>query len=76
MGQLSGFDYRETTKRLKRFGFELFRQSHGSHEVWRNPSTARFTTIPHHRGDIPEGTLRAILKQAGITPEQFLEGVK
>ncbi len=25
-----------------------------------------------HPGDMPEGTLRAILKQADITPEAFL----
>lgn len=31
-----------------------------------------FATIPNHTGDMPEGTLRAILKQAGISPEEFL----
>jgi integrase len=31
------------------------------------------TTIPNHPGDMPEGTLRAILKQAGIEPEVFLQ---
>lgn len=31
-----------------------------------------YTTIPNHPGDVPEGTLRAILKQAGVTPEEFL----
>ncbi len=30
------------------------------------------TTVPNHPGEMPEGTLRAILKQAGITPEDFL----
>ncbi|MBC6423269.1 MAG: type II toxin-antitoxin system HicA family toxin [Hormoscilla sp. SP12CHS1] len=28
--------------------------------------------IPNHSEDMPEGTLRAILKQAGIAPEEFL----
>ncbi len=41
-------------------------------EIWGNPSTGRFTTIPNHPGDMPEGTLRAILRQAGIDPEDFL----
>ena len=44
-----------------------------SHEIWHNPSTGRFTTIPNHPGDMPEGTLRAILKQAEIAPDEFLE---
>jgi predicted RNA binding protein YcfA (HicA-like mRNA interferase family) len=73
MGRLSGFRYREIVKRLKAFGFEFFRHAAGSHEIWRNPSTGRFTTIPNHSGDMPEGTLRAILKQAGISPDDFLE---
>ena len=72
MGRLAGFRYREIVKRLKRFGFEFDRQAAGSHEIWYNPKTNRYTTIPNHPGDMPEGTLRAILKQAGITPEDFL----
>ncbi len=39
---------------------------------WFNPATHRYTTIPNHPGDMPEGTLRAILKQADIAPEAFL----
>ena len=37
-----------------------------------NPTTNRYTTIPNHAGDLPEDTLRAILKQAGIDAETFL----
>ena len=72
MGRLAGFRYREIIKRLKEFGFEFDRQAAGSHEVWFNATTNRYTTIPNHSGDMPEGTLRAILKQAGIGFEQFL----
>ena len=73
MGRLSGFTYREIVRRLKRSGFQFHRQAAGSHEIWRNPSSGRFTTIPNHPGDMPEGTLRAILKQAGIEPNEFLK---
>jgi len=73
MGRLSGFHYRQIVKKLKAFGFEFFRHAAGSHEIWRNPSTGRFTTIPNHPGDMPEGTLRAILKQASVSPDEFLE---
>ncbi|MGB1108911.1 MAG: type II toxin-antitoxin system HicA family toxin [Gammaproteobacteria bacterium] len=72
MGRLAGFPYRQITKRLKRLGFTFDRQAAGSHEIWFNEQTNRYTTIPNHPGDMPEGTLRAILKQAGITIEQFL----
>ncbi len=73
MGRLSGFRYREIVKRLKSFGFSFDRHAAGSHEIWFNPTTDRYTTIPNHPGDMPEGTLRAILRQAGIDPEDFLK---
>jgi predicted RNA binding protein YcfA (HicA-like mRNA interferase family) len=57
---------------LKALGFAFDRQAAGSHEIWFNASRNRYTTVPHHPGDMPEGTLRAILRQAGIDPEQFL----
>lgn len=72
MGQLSGFRYRDIVQRLKQLGFKFDRQAAGSHEIWYNSSTNRYTTIPNHSGDMPEGTLRAILKQAGITTTEFL----
>ena len=72
MGRLSGFKYREAVKILKKLGFEFHRQAAGSHEIWHNPITNIFTTIPNHSGDIPEGTLKAILKQAAVEPEDFI----
>jgi predicted RNA binding protein YcfA (HicA-like mRNA interferase family) len=72
MGSLAGFRYKEIVKRLKALGFTFHRQAAGSHEIWHNPSTDRYTTIPNHPGDMPEGTLRAVLKQAGIDPDNFL----
>lgn len=72
MGRLAGFKYRQVVKKLKRFGFEFDRHAAGSHEIWYNQETNRYTTVPNHAGDMPEGTLRAILKQADIAPEEFL----
>ena len=72
MGRLAGFSYREVVKLLKALGLEFHRKAAGSHEIWFNPTLQRYTTIPNHPGDIPEGTLRAILKQAGIEPDMFL----
>ena len=71
MGRLSGFRYREITRKLKVLGFQFDRQAAGSHEIWFNSASNSYTTIPNHPGDMPEGTLRAILKQARITPDEF-----
>jgi len=60
MGRLAGYSYRELTKRLHRLGF-----------VFDRSARAR-TTIPRHAGDLPEGTVRAILNQAAISVDDFL----
>lgn len=64
MGRLAGYRYRDIIKRLKELGLRFHRQATGSHEIWLNESLRRYTTIPNHPGDMPEGTLRAILRQA------------
>ncbi len=72
MGRLAGFSADEVIRKLRRAGFIFDRQAKGSHEIWWNPQTHVRTTVPHHPGDLPEGTLRAILRQAGLSVEEFL----
>jgi len=74
MGRLAGFSAEEVIRRLRRAGFIFDRQAKGSHEIWWNPETRRRTTVPRHPGDVPEGTLRAILRAADISAEEFLAG--
>lgn len=73
MGRLAGFKYREVARKLRAFGFAFDRPGPGSHEVWRNAATGRKVTLPHHNRDMAEGTLRAILREAGINLDEFLE---
>ncbi len=61
MGRLSGFKYREVARRLRAFGWSYDR-----------PSPGRHVTLPHHARDMAEGTLRAVLREAGIDVEAFL----
>lgn len=64
---------RDVIKGLKKAGFEFDRQAKGSHEIWYNPDTKRRTTIPNHPGlEIKKGTLKAILAQAGLSLEEFM----
>lgn len=72
MGRFSGFRYRDVARKLRACGFEFDRQAAGSHEIWYCKRTNQYTTVPNHPGDMPEGTLRAILRHAGIDPERFL----
>lgn len=63
------YSAREVLARLQRAGFREVRQS-GSHKVLRQ-ADGRQTYVAMHPGDIPEGTFRKILKQAGLTLDQF-----
>jgi predicted RNA binding protein YcfA (HicA-like mRNA interferase family) len=72
MGRLAGFKYHEVARRLRAFGWTFDRPGPGSHEVWRHPATGRRLTLPHHSRDMAQGTLRAILREAGIEVEDFL----
>lgn len=72
MGRLAGFSYREVARKLRTFGFAFDRPGPGSHEVWRHSATGRKVTLPHHARDMAEGTLRAILREAGIDVGRFL----
>ena len=73
MGRLAGFKYREVARRLRAFGFAFDRPGPGSHEIWRHEVSGRKVSIPHHAREMAEGTLRKILREAGITPEAFLK---
>jgi predicted RNA binding protein YcfA (HicA-like mRNA interferase family) len=72
MGRLAGHSSDEVIRKLRRAGFVFDRQAKGSHEIWYNPTTRARTTIPRHPGDLPEGTVRAIIKQASLSVEKFL----
>jgi predicted RNA binding protein YcfA (HicA-like mRNA interferase family) len=72
MARLAGFRYHEVARRLRTFGFAFDRPGPGSHEVWRHVTTGRKVTLPHHAREMAEGTLRTILREAGIPVEDFL----
>ena len=63
------FKAQEVLQRLQRAGFEVRRQS-GSHVVLRH-ADGRQTYVSMHAEDVPSGTFRPILKQAGLTEAAF-----
>jgi predicted RNA binding protein YcfA (HicA-like mRNA interferase family) len=56
---------------LKRLVFAEHHQK-GSHLFLWNSQSHRMTTVPEHPGDLKMGTLRAIIKQAGVGEEEFI----
>lgn len=59
---------------LERMGFILRRQT-GSHAIFRHPQNRNIAVVPIHPKDIKRGLLYGILKQAGISEEEFLENL-
>ena len=73
MGRLAGFSYAELARKLRRAGWVFDRHAKGSHEIWLDPSSRRRTMLPNHPGNIPEGTVRAMVRQMGLSVEGFLD---
>jgi predicted RNA binding protein YcfA (HicA-like mRNA interferase family) len=63
----------EVVQALLRAGFYIHHQR-GSHtRLFHRDRAELRVTVPVHNKDIPEKTLRAILKQADLTDEGFLK---
>jgi len=62
----------EAIRALERLGFSQFRQR-GSHVVLKRvgPERVAGCVVPLHK-ELASGTLRGILKQARVTPEEFI----
>ena len=63
----------QVIKTLERAGFISWRQK-GSHLTLYREADRRALTVPMHSSKtIPKGTLRAIIRQAGLTVKEFLD---
>jgi len=61
---------REVVKALRKVGYEQDRQR-GSHVVLRQAAEPhRRVVVPDHK-EVAKGTLRAIIKQVGLTVDEF-----
>lgn len=62
---------REAVQALLRGGFALS-HARGSHHYLRKPGASSLVVVPVHGSrDLPAGTLRSILRQAGLTIDDF-----
>lgn len=71
MPKLPRVGSRECLGALQRMGFVVARQR-GSHIVLRRDSSG--CVVPNHK-EIRPGTLSGILKQAGVSVEEFIENL-
>ena len=62
----------DAVRALERLGFVKLRQK-GSHIIMRRGSTG--CVVPNHR-EIKVGTLSGVLKQAGVSAEDFVNALR
>ncbi len=72
MPKLPSTKPRKLIKIFEKQGYVIDRQK-GSHVILLHPLSRRRLTIPMHTRDVPNGTLLAIVKDSGLTKEEFLK---
>lgn len=70
MSRLPVTSGRECVKALRKAGFVLARQR-GSHMVLYREEPPTQVTVPDHK-ELDRGTLRSIIRQAGLSVEEFI----
>jgi len=70
MGVLSNISGKQALKIFKKFGYRLDHQT-GSHMILYHESKSTLS-IPDHK-ELAPGLLRALIRKAGLTVEDFLK---
>jgi predicted RNA binding protein YcfA (HicA-like mRNA interferase family) len=71
MSRLPQISGRECVSALEKAGFYVARQR-GSHILMKRDDPAARVSVPNHR-TLKTGMLRGIIKDAGLTVDEFLE---
>jgi len=71
--RLPSVNARQAIRALEKGGFEVVRSAGSHRRLVHKTDPKRQTTVALHKGkDIPRGTLESILKQAGLTHDEFV----
>jgi predicted RNA binding protein YcfA (HicA-like mRNA interferase family) len=71
MEHLRSLTAKQVVRALKAAGFVPHRQHRTSHLLLVHPERKLRTVVPIHHGDLPRGTVHAIIRQSGMTEEEF-----
>lgn len=71
MGKLANISGKEAVKAFKKVGWQSLGQV-GNHLVMIKPGVRVNLSIPQHK-ELSVGTIRALIRNAGITVDEFLE---
>lgn len=65
---------REVVRALETFGWQVVRQS-ASHIIMVKEGEQVTLSIPDHR-EVAKGTLRSLIRAAGLTVQEFISGMR
>ena len=71
MSKLPRISGRECVKALEKAGF-YFKRQEGSHIILRRDDPFAQVVVPDHK-EVDRGTLRAIVRQAGLSIDEFVK---
>ncbi|MCS6919703.1 MAG: type II toxin-antitoxin system HicA family toxin [Fimbriimonadales bacterium] len=71
MGRLASISGKQAVKAFQKAGWQV-RGQVGSHVVMTKPDADANLSVPQHK-ELSVGTLRALIRNAGMTVEEFLE---
>ena len=69
MPKLTRVSHRELASKLRRAGYVEIRTTR--HPVYYLEDRNITVPVPRHPGDVPIGTLRAIVREMGVSVEEF-----
>lgn len=70
MTKLPALKAKEAISALEKLGFQMDHVT-GSHYILRHPDGRRAVVPYHGNRDVKPGVLHSIIRQAGISPEEF-----
>lgn len=72
MPKLPAIKPKDIIRKLNSLGF-IEDHVTGSHVILYHPHTGKRAVVPYHLKDLPKGTLSSLLREAGITKQDFIE---
>ena len=71
MSRLPSCTSTDVIRVLERAGWQ-YRNATGSHRRYKHPTRPGTVIVPFHRRDMKRGTLLGIIKDAGLTTDEFI----
>lgn len=62
---MKAYSSRELIRLIETDGWQLVRVT-GDHHIFRHPTKKGRVVVPHPKKDLPQTTIRSILRQAGV----------